>query len=340
MYQLNSSTIKLIQKTTKGKKFIKLNIGFMIDNQVIIKTFGETDEIDYENNVYEIGSLTKTFTASILAKYVYENKMRLNDSIEKYISGLNPNCYYPSLQRLATHTAGYSFAYPLTVWEYLKIFMGLVLGTGKFCRENPLIMDYNKMLEIIKKNYLKNRDYKWQYSNFGISLLGYAISSISESGYWNTMEDFLTNELSLQNTYLGKNSEKNLKGFNSKNEDCGNWKWDKTNLIAPAGAISSTAEDLLAYAKANMYDEKPYLSLCHQKYTNKSKNTDMGLVWELLNIKNNHVIWDDGGTGCFASFLGFNKEKRTAAVVLSNYISMGINKIGFSILENMLGCNE
>jgi len=201
-------------------------------------------------------------------------------------------------------------------------------------------MDYNKMFEIIQKNKLKDRDYKWQYSNFGISLLGYAIGSIFGSGYWNAMSDFLTNELGLKNTYLGTDSEKNLKGFNSKNEDCGNWKWEKTNLIAPAGAISSTAEDLLDYAKANMHGDKPYLSICHQKYSDKSKNTGMGLVWELLKIKNNTVIWDDGGTGCFASFLGFNKEKKIAVVVLSNYISMSINKIGFSILENMLGCNE
>ena len=106
MYNLDTTTKKLIQKATKGRKFIKLNVGFLNENQTVIKTFNETGEIDYENNYYEIGSITKTFTASLFAKFVHENKMQLNDSIQKYIYGLDQNRYYPTLRRLVTHTAG------------------------------------------------------------------------------------------------------------------------------------------------------------------------------------------------------------------------------------------
>lgn len=54
MYQFDTKIMDLIKKTSQGKKFLKLNIGVMIGNQAIIKTFDENGEIEYENNIYEI----------------------------------------------------------------------------------------------------------------------------------------------------------------------------------------------------------------------------------------------------------------------------------------------
>ena len=93
--------------------------------------------------------------------------------------------------------------------------------------------------------------------------------------------------------------------------------------MSSAGAISSTVDDLLKYAKINIDEEKPYLSLCHKKHGNGNKKYDMGFGWWLLK-KNNHVILHGGGTGCFSSFLGIDKEKKVASVVLANY-RLGMN---------------
>ena len=97
----------------------------------------------------------------------------------------------------------------------------------------------------------------------------------------------------------------------------------------------STAEDLLAYAKMNMHEEKPYLSLCHQKHANVAKNWDMGLAWMIYRMKNYSVMRHIGGTGCFRTFLGFSKEKKAAVVILSNYFLFGIEKLGHAIFENI-----
>ena len=187
----------------------------------------------------------------------------------------------------------------------------------------------------MEKNKLKDADYSWKYSNFGISLIGYALGIVSGRGYWDTMNEFVQNELGLSDTYLGA-SNNNLQGYDRKNNDCGNWEWDKDNLMSPAGAISSTADDLLKYAKINIDEDKPYLSLCHKKHGNGNKKYDMGLGWWLLK-KNNHVILHGGGTGCFSSFLGIDKEKKVASVVLANY-RLGMNddeKIGITLLESL-----
>lgn len=95
--------------------------------------------------------------------------------------------------------------------------------------------------------------------------------------------------------------------------------------------VSSTAEDLLTYAHINMNEIKPYLRLCHQKHAS-SKKHDMGLGW-IMQKNNNNVLWHNGGTGAFKSFLGFNKQKKIASVVLSNYF-VNTEIIGLNILEN------
>ena len=320
MYQLEQKVIELIKAFTKGKKHLKLNIGVLVGNQSYMKTFNETGEMDYENNIYEIGSITKTFTASLLSKYVYENKMQLSDPISKYIQELDSDKYYPSLLKLATHTSGYSQTFPLSNWENLKMTIEFLLGNDKKVSQTPLKMDYNKMVVYINKTQIENKEYKPKYSNFGIALLGYIIGSVSGNGYWDTMNDFVKNELGLQKTYLGTIDGKNLKGYSPKNEDRGNWKWEKDNLLlAPTGALSSTAEDLLAYAKGYLHEEKPYFVPCGQEHVSISKDAGMGLSWNL--DKKNNIISHTGGTGCFLSCLAINKKNNTSFVYLSNYRS-------------------
>lgn len=334
MFNIDSKTLNLIEKSCKGNKHIKLTVGFIDENSKDIKLYNESGEINSkQNHIYEIGSITKTFTTSLLSKYIFENKMSLDDSIEKYISGLNSEKYFPTLRHLATHTSGYPQKYPLNTLGFLRLFIDMIF-VGNIQKINPLYMDLHKMKEIMEQCNLENKVYKFKYSNFGLSLLGYAIGQVSGKGYVNTMNEFLTNDLCLNNTYVGTVPNKNLKGYNTKNTDCGNWVWNEYNLVAPAGSISSTAEDLLEYARINMFDEKPYLNLCHQNYASGGKKHDMGLGWWLQ--KNNNIIGHGGGTGCFSSFLLFDKSRKIAFVVLSNYrLSMELDeKIAFSLLEN------
>lgn len=55
-------------------------------------------------------------------------------------------------------------------------------------------------------------------------------------------------------------------------------------------------------------------------------------IWDWELQKGNSIICKDGATGCFTSFLGFDKDKKSAVVVLSNYTCYAISKIGLSML--------
>ena len=334
MLQLDAKTLEMIQKNCKGKKHIKLTVGLLSDDERLVKTFGEMGEIENENFTYEIGSVTKTFTASLLAKHIHEGKMSLEDSIQKYVKGLGEDRYYPTLRRLVTHTAGYSFTLPLTKGEYFKMALKMIKSnedSGAF----PFSMDFEKMKRLLEGNVLKDKDYGWKYSNFSLALVGYAIGVASGMGYHVAMSDFLTTELGLAHTYLGNDPNKNIHGYTGKNIDCGNWIWGE-DLTAPAGDISSTAEDLLTYAEININADRdrPYMTACHQKYADIKipflKKYSIGLGW-MLHKDNSSVIWHTGGTGAFSSYLGVDKDNRRAAVVLANY-RIEPTKIGEAIL--------
>ncbi|KAA6319807.1 D-alanyl-D-alanine-carboxypeptidase/endopeptidase AmpH [termite gut metagenome] len=331
---IDSQTLGLINKFVKGKENLKFTIGCISGNNTLIKVFDSKGEIDTTQTIYyEIGSITKTFTSALLAKYVQEGKMMLNDSIKDYIQDLPDGQYYPTLKRLATHTSGYSALLPFNTLDFLKLIINTLANGGT--KSNPLadLINTDEMKKVIRSKRLKDKDYPYAYSNFGYDVLGYILGTISKKGYWNAMNEFITHDLGLTDTCLGIVNDKNIHGFNRKNKDFGNWLWNSDDLLAPAGGMSSTAQDLLDYAKKNMYEQKPYLSLCHDKQADATKKMDMGLGWELQ--KGNNIICKDGATGCFTSFLGFDKNKKNAVVVLSNYTCYAISKIGLSMLGKL-----
>jgi len=319
MHRLGTALQALIEKECKGKTYIKLTVGTLVNGEATIQTFGANGEIPNENYTYEIGSITKTFTTSLLAKYIHEGKMSLDDPISKYVDGLDDDDY-PTLRRLATHTAGYSYL-PATLWAGIKMhLLAPLLGSRNGgVLPDCLRIDENKMKSLLISNKKEDKDYKWEYSNFGIGLLGYAIGKVSGRGYFDTMNDFLMKELDMPDSYTGINPSKNLHGFSRKNKDIGNWDFEKT-IFSSAGDISATAKDMLTYAQKHMNEELPYLALTHEKHTTIKKGmSSSGLAWIMMG-DDDEIIAHNGGTGAFDSLLVIDKHKRLAYVVLSNYL--------------------
>jgi CubicO group peptidase (beta-lactamase class C family) len=332
---MDAEILKLIKKQCRGKQHIKLTVGYLSNNSATIRVFDGNGETDNEDYVYEIASITKTFTASLLAKYLHEGKISLDDSIGTYILGLEQNRYYPTIKRLITHTSGYARRLPMSRTTLLKVVPKAVFsGVTNELLVSLLYMDEQKMKAILNNTILSDKDYRWQYSNFGIALVGYAIGVISGKGYSATMDEFLANELGLPNSCSGTFSGKNLPGFNKKDAVGGNVEWGE-NLLRPAGDISSTAKDLLRYAEINFNDELPYLSVCHQKYAKSNFlysrlfDVDMGLGW-LIGKKEN-LLLHGGDTAVFSSVLIVDKKHKAATVVLSNYPGNSYNLLGIAI---------
>ena len=330
MMILAEATKQEIDKLYHGRKHVELTIGVLRNGEKEIRHWDPERKESAETLVYPVGSICKPFTASLLAKYVAEGKLDLHVPISKYIPGL-PQRYYPSLEKLATHTSGFR-TQPYTLWTTIPFLLKMNREGGLF-HTNPFRgkLDDAGMLEIVRDTVLQDRPYPFVYSNIGMSILGYIVGRVSGEGFWDSLTRYIQEELGLKHTFLGN---VDLTGYDKKDQPCRCWQWEKTDAIAPAGALNSTAEDLLEFAARNLDGSLPYLAMCHEVHGPCEKNADSGLAWRLE--KDRPISWHTGSAGAFSTWLGLDRDNKTAVTVLVNYGLVNVEPIGFSMIKNQM----
>lgn len=173
------------------------------------------------------------------------------------------------------------------------------------------------LVERLEKINLDNRDYSFKYSNFGIATLGAALEQIYDEDYSTLMNDFIIENLGLTNTKISDGSG-DLKNY---------WEWSESDAYMPAGALLSNITDMMEYVQIQMLEKPKYLSIAHEALAEVNATTAtykkmgiridaVGTSWMIDN--ENNIIWHNGGTGNYNSYIGFDKENEIAVVILSN----------------------
>ena len=319
-----------IDKLYKNRKHVELSIGLLKDGKAECFHFGPDRAPAEGSPVYPVGSICKPFTASLLARYLSEGKLDLSAPIDRYIPDL-PASYYPTLEKLATHTSGYT-TQPYTLLGTLPFFLRMNREGGLF-HTNPFrgYPTEEGMMKILRETKLKDKPYPFVYSNIGMGILGYIVGRVSGEGFWDSMNRYIREDLGLPNTFLG-NVE--LPGYDRKDQPCRCWQWEKEDVIAPAGALNAPVEDLIEFARINLDGSLPYLAVCHEVHGPCEKNADSGLAWRLE--KDRPISWHGGAAGAFSAFIGLDRERKTAAAVAVNYGLVNAEQIGFALLKNDL----
>lgn len=305
--------------TTGNTPSAVITVGIIKDGQASYQVYGENGkELPPELHTYEIGSLTKTFTAALVNKAVMEGTLSLDSTIDLCLP-LPEGNEYPTVKELLTHTSGYRAYY----------------------FEKPMITNFlsrrNDFYGITKEMVLKKAgessvgqdSYGFVYSNYGYAVLGLVLEAVYGSEYRTLLNDFVQKELGLTGT-----------GISGQSGDLGNyWDWKEDDAYLPAGAVTSNIADMLAYAQLQL-DSAPYFAECHRSLKAVHASTpaysamgirmdEIGMSW-VLDCENG-IVWHNGGTGGYNSYLGFHPETGTAVVVLSNLAP------GFRIPATVLG---
>jgi CubicO group peptidase (beta-lactamase class C family) len=133
-------------------------------------------------------------------------------------------------------------------------------------------------------------------------------------------------------------SDKLVTGLSKRGNPTSYWDF---GALAGAGAILSTAEDLVKFAKANFNPNNEVLALQRQKTFTIDKDRQMALGWFILKWASvDHWYWHNGGTGGFRSSMALDAVDRKGVIVLSN-ISAGhshaasIDRLSFGLLESL-----
>jgi CubicO group peptidase (beta-lactamase class C family) len=242
----------------------------------------------------------------LLLKAISENSVSLDNSISVFFNLPSKN-YYPSIKQTITHTSGYKSFY------YESYDSTNFLNSGNSFYN----ITEKTLLSRIGTINLENKDYPFEYSNFNMAVTGLILESIYNEDYTPLMNSYIKNDLGLNHTKISDGSG-DLSNY---------WVWDNGNPYIAAGAIISNITDMMQYAKMQMDDIPLYLGLSHNvlvqvnattsDYAKLGIRTDsVGAGWMIDTV--NNIIWHNGGTSNYNSYLGFNKIKNIAVVVLSN----------------------
>ena len=107
LHQLSTMTFdEMMAYTTKDNKDALTTVGIIKDGEITYDVYGQNGmKLSPAEHIYEIGSITKTFTTSLLSKAISEDRIDLDSSIDEYLN-LPSKDYYPTIRRLVTHTSG------------------------------------------------------------------------------------------------------------------------------------------------------------------------------------------------------------------------------------------
>lgn len=319
-----------IQKTNT----VGLSIGVLKNGVFKVYNYGETtkgsNKLPNANTLFEIGSITKTFTATLLAWYVDQGKLRLTDPITKFLPdsvAANPQLKNVTLLHLINHTSG------------LPNLPANFSAQIPYDRADPY-KNYNKQLlfAYLKTCRLNNEPgTAYTYSNLGVGLLGVILEKVSGKSFEQMVVEIITTPLLMKSTaqhLRGSLAERFAPIYDDNGTPTPAWNFD---ALAAAGALRSTMNDLSNYVKASlMASNTPLynaLKLTHQ-VTLKNIDTPVGLAWNMIKVNGVDYIFHNGSNYGSSSFLAFNTEKKFAVIVLSN-AAESTDALGIDLIKRL-----
>lgn len=285
--------------------------------------------------MFEVGSVTKVFTALALARLELDGKLKLTDTLREVLPekvALAKSIEAVTLMHLATHTAGL----PRLPSNLDASAANLANPYAKYRTE-----DLQQYLAGAKVNNPAGA--LMDYSNVGFAVLGQALSPKAGQSYEALLRSSVLDPLGLTDTVIQLSPDQRTRltpGHSPKGEVVPGWDFD---AFAPAGALQSNAADLLTFIEANLADADTSVGriLARARQLHKvGEAGELPLGWQRQQDFQTglEICWHNGGTGGYASMIAFCRKPQLGVVVLSNHgdVMAGkfeVDKIGLELLK-------
>ncbi len=322
----------LIQSRVDEGRAVGIVLGVMeADGTTRIVSYGDAGSYARplgEKSVFEIGSVTKVFTGILLADMTARGEVSLTDPVAKYlpeevtmpsrggreITLLDLSTHYSALPRLPGNLSPSDAANPYADYTVEQMY--------------TFLSGYELTRDIGSEH---------EYSNLGVGLLGHVLARVHGGSYESLVRERILKPLGMTKTGITLDEEMQNWMANGHDQQ-GNVVplWDIPTL-AGAGALRSDATDMLLFLAANTGPAETPLERSmrdsHEERQRINERTGVGLNWFMQYVGDEEIIWHNGGTAGFRTFIGFDPAKNTGVVVLTNS-GQGADDIGFHLINS------
>ncbi|MCL2117596.1 MAG: beta-lactamase family protein [Planctomycetaceae bacterium] len=328
----------------EGKPVVGGVIGIVDGNKRYAKGYGRVS-LDSEaspdiDTVYEIASLSKTFTGVLLGEMVARNEISLDEPLDQFVpQGISVPRYdgeTVTLRQLSTHSSGLP-RLPTDFWQ--------VAAPEP---DNPYKFYTSEKIERFLDTYqlTVKPDSRYEYSNLGASVLGYAMEQKTGKTYEQLVQERICQPLGMANTAVELTEsmrEKLAPPYDEKHQPANNW--DLPGFAA-GGGLRSSMRDMLAFAQAaaGVLEAFPGLAanpdhplVAGMKaagslhYEDTASNRRMGLGWH---FNPSGDLTHNGQTGGYHSDIIANPKSRRAIVLLTNTAASDADRLSETLWKS------
>jgi D-alanyl-D-alanine-carboxypeptidase/D-alanyl-D-alanine-endopeptidase len=283
-----------------------------------------------EHTAFEIGSVTKTMTAALLAEFIARGEVALSDPIAKLLPPGTPvpsfNGREIAIADIVTHTSGLP-AVPAT-YRPRDV-------------DNPYAGASERDLlgALAATRLTREPGSKWEYSNFAVIVLSYALARRSGKDYETLLRERLLVPLGMNETYVARRPPQVRLAEGRLPNGMPAVPWDFHPDMAGVGGVRATLPDMLRYLEGQLGMRESAITPALAQTQEQVANVDghrMGMNWN-LSFRNGHThISHGGGTGGYSSFVGFDRAAKRAVVLLSDTAltaTGGLESLGSHLLD-------
>ncbi|KAF7786058.1 hypothetical protein PRUB_a0502 [Pseudoalteromonas rubra] len=270
---------------------------------------------DMPNNqtIYEIGSLTKTYTGLVVAKAILEVKVELDKDIRHYLKGkkyknLELSNQYITLRHLLTHTSGLpgSFAVSREDIEQGRYFEKI----SKYSRD-----DYFDDLKKVQLNSTPGEDYL--YSNVGTNLAGYILESVYQKPFELLVSEMITSKSGEQGTKF-RRTESEVSEVTVGTDGNGNQMPLASAYWFASGGLTSNVESVTRYMQHQLSSE-PEVAISHQLLEESWTGHGSAFYWHTTKDDSNELmLYQSGGSMGTSSWLAIYPNKNVGIFIVTN----------------------
>jgi CubicO group peptidase (beta-lactamase class C family) len=278
------------------------------------------------NSVFEIGSITKVFTGTLLAQMTLDGEVALDDPVTKFLPRTvdvpERSGRRITLRLLSTHRSGL----PRDPADAVVNFYA----------------DYTvPRMYAWLSTYALPRDpgTEFEYSNIGVALLGHALSRAAGRPWDELQRERVWTPLGMTATSVAFTSwqREHLALGHSPRGDVVPSQSRPHPVMSPAGGIRSTANDMLTFLAAHLAQSPTPLGAAMELATRpqvvNSPGNAMGLNWGISYTGADTIVWHNGGTSGYRTWVGFVRSSKMAVVVLANSSGTTMDDIGLHLLD-------